>query len=311
MNVLKNLIEEYLEYCELRKELNYKTIKAYRIDLTQFREYIETRGEYTNRNVLTDYITFTHQQYQPKTTKRKIASIKAFYHYLVYEELLEINPFDKINVRFREPQRLPRTIPFAVIESFMATMYQEQQYAQTEFQRNSVLRDIAVIELLFATGMRISELCTLKLEQVDLTSHKLLIFGKGAKERMLQISNQDVIQVLTDYYNTFEHNITAAGWFFVNRLNARFSEQSVRAMILKYAKLANIQLHLTPHMFRHSFATLLLEADVDIRFIQKMLGHSSITTTEIYTNVSMAKQYSILTTKHPRNNMLLSSMTNG
>lgn len=307
MNVLKNLIEEYLEHCELRKELSSKTIKAYRIDLRQFSEYVQNYDDYTEKNTLNDYISNIHQQYQPKTTKRKIASVKAFFHYLAYEEILETNPFDKINIRFREPQRLPRIIPISVIELFITAMYKEQQYAKTEFQKNSILRDIAVIELLFATGIRISELCTLKLEQIDLTSHKLLIYGKGSKERMLQIANKEVIHILTKYYTIFQNDIASTGWFFINRLNTRFSEQSVRAMIVKYAELADIQLHLTPHMFRHSFATLLLEADVDIRYIQKMLGHSSITTTEIYTNVSMTKQYSILTTKHPRNNMNLSS----
>lgn len=306
MNALKNLITEYLTFCEIRKELNSKTLKAYRTDLRQFYEYMQdVVSDYTDKNSLNNYISQIHQQFKPKTIKRKIASIKAFFHYLVYEEILVNNPFDKINVRFREPQRLPRTIPFATIESFMATMYKEQQCARTEFQKNSILRDIAVIELLFATGMRISELCTLTVEQVDLSSHKLLIYGKGAKERMLQIGNEDVIRILTQYYSTFEKDIATTGWFFVNRLHNRLSEQSVRAMILKYADQAAISLHLTPHMFRHSFATLLLEADVDIRYIQKMLGHSSITTTEIYTSVSMTKQYSILTTKHPRNNMHL------
>jgi len=305
MNALKNLTAEYLEFCEFRKELNSKTLKAYRIDLRQFCEYMQAQNDFTDKNALNNYISHIHQQFQPKTIKRKIASVKAFFHYLVYEEILTNNPFDKINVRFREPQRLPRTIPFSTIESFMAAIYKEQQYAQTEFQKNSVLRDIAVIELLFATGMRISELCTLKIDQVDLSSHKLLIYGKGAKERMLQIGNSDVIQILSQYYSAFEKDISSTGWFFINRLNTRYSEQSVRAMILKYAKLADIPLHITPHMFRHSFATLLLEADVDIRYIQKMLGHSSITTTEIYTSVSMTKQYTILTTKHPRNNMQL------
>jgi len=307
MNTLKNLISEYLEHCEIRKELDRKTIKAYRIDLRQFSDSMQVHDNYTDKNALNDYISNVHKQFQPKTTKRKIASVKAFFHYLAYEEILEVNPFDKINIKFREPQRLPRTIPFAVIENFMAAMYKERQYARTEFKKKSILRDIAVIELLFATGMRISELCTLRLDQVDLTSHKLLIYGKGAKERMLQISNEDVINILSAYYKAFKNEINSTGFFFINRLNNQLSDQSVRALILKYSELAGIQLHLTPHMFRHSFATLLLEADVDIRYIQKMLGHSSITTTEIYTNVSMTKQYNILATKHPRNNMCLNN----
>lgn len=305
MSELENLIETYFKHCEIQKELDFKTLKAYRIDLRQFSDYVKDYNSYTNKNTLNDYISNVHQLYKPKTTKRKIASIKAFFRYLVYEEILENNPFDKINIRFREPQRLPRTLTFEVIETFMSTMYKEQQFARTEFQKKSILRDIAVIELLFATGVRISELCTLRLDQVDLVSHKLLIYGKGSKERMLQISNKDVVNILTKYYTAFEDPISSNGWFFINRLNNRFSEQSVRAMILKYAELAGLQTHLTPHMFRHSFATLLLEADVDIRYIQKMLGHSSITTTEIYTNVSMTKQHHILATKHPRNDMKL------
>ena len=110
---------------------------------------------------------------------------------------------------------------------------------------------------------------------------------------MIQISNVDVRKILLEYYTTFKSDITSCGWFFINRLHQRYSEQSVREMIVKYLDIAGIDMHITPHMFRHSFATLLLEADVDIRYIQKMLGHSSIKTTEIYTSVSMSKQNNI------------------
>lgn len=184
-------------------------------------------------------------------------------------------------------------------------MYKQRTLATTKYQSNARLRDITVVELLFATGVRISELCTLKVQQVDLSSYKIIIYGKGSKERMIQISNGDVRKILLEYYTTFKSDITSSGWFFVNRLHQRYSEQSVREMIVKYLNIAEIDMHITPHMFRHSFATLLLEADVDIRYIQKMLGHSSIKTTEIYTNVSMSKQNNILTAKHPRNFMKL------
>lgn len=303
MDKLSTFITEYLKICESIKKLDNKTIKAYRIDLLQFHTFMLSQNDFTDKTALNSYISLLHQKYRPKTAKRKIATLKAFFHYLICEEVLDCNPFDRLSVKFREPQILPRTIPDPVIESFLSTMYQQKQLARTTYQRNSILRDIAVIELLFATGVRISELCTLTSSQIDFTTYKIIIYGKGAKERMLQIGNTSVQSILWEYYSTFKNEIAETGWFFINRLHRRYSEESVRHMITKYLHLAAIDLHITPHMFRHSFATLLLEADVDIRYIQKMLGHSSIKTTELYTNVSMTKQNSILVTKHPRNSM--------
>lgn len=305
MNRLETLITSYIKNCESIKKLDKKTLKAYRIDLAQFQTFMLTYPDFDDKNAINDYISSLHDQYKPRTTKRKIAALKAFFHYLVYEELITTNPFDKINVKFREPQILPRTIPEPTIASFISTIYKQKALANTTYQYNAILRDITIIELLFATGVRISELCTLTIQQVDLVSYKILIYGKGSKERLIQIGNDDVKKVLSEYYDVFQSDILSTGWFFINRLHQRYSEQSVRSMIVKYLKLAMIDMHITPHMFRHSFATLLLEADVDIRYIQKMLGHSSIKTTEIYTSVSMAKQNNILTTKHPRNFMKL------
>ena len=305
MENLETLITKYLRDCETIKTLDKKTIKAYRIDLTQFCTFMLKYPDFTSKTAINEYISTLHKKYQPKTVKRKIATIKAFFHHLLYEEIIFSNPFDKINAKFREPQTLPRTIPDAIIETFISTMYKQKSLANTDCKRNSILRDIAVIELLFATGARISELCNLTLQQVDLVSYKIVIYGKGSKERMIQIGNDDVKKILLEYYSVFKDDIISTNWFFINRLHQRYSEQSVRAMIVKYLNIAMIDMHITPHMFRHSFATLLLEADVDIRYIQKMLGHSSIKTTEIYTSVSMSKQNNILTTKHPRNFMNL------
>lgn len=303
MYALETMKEDYLLFCRTQKELNAKTLKAYRIDLTQFIAFSASSDNPFSRENLNAYLSMLHERYQPKTTKRKIASLKAFFHYLEFEELLENNPFNKIRLSFREPQRLPKTIPASTIQTFLSTIYHESRQESTPGRKKSILRDIAVIELLFATGVRISELCSLKYQDIDMENHSLLIWGKGAKERILQIGNPDVISALSTYMESFQNEISQSGWLFVNRLGNRLSEQSVRLMINKYVELADIPMHITPHMFRHSFATLLLEADVDIRYIQKMLGHSSITTTEIYTSVSMHKQKEILTEKHPRNEM--------
>ncbi len=304
---MKNLdkhIDKYLYFCETQKNLNSKTLKAYKIDLYQFSKFACDRDdEILLRRLISDYIAHMHPIYQPKTVKRKIASLKAFIHYLVMEDILVENPFQKITLNYREPRKLPKTIPASTIQVFLDAIYKAQNQAGSPYQKRTILRDIAVIELLFATGMRISELCSLKVSDLNLKEKRVLIFGKGAKERMLHIGNVDVISALDSYLDAYSDKLKDTGSLFINRRHQRLSEQSVRNLINKYAELAGIQLHITPHMFRHSFATLLLESDVDIRYIQKFLGHSSITTTEIYTQVSMHKQEEILETRHPRNKM--------
>lgn len=303
MNTLRNYISEYIEYCEYRKRLDSKTLKAYKIDLKQFEIFCTDLSDCFAKNVVDDFITNLHKQYKPKTVKRKIASLKAFFHHMEYKELLNENPFTKLDIRFREAKLLPKTIPFHSIQTFLSTLYAQKELAESEYQLRCCIRDIAVIELLFATGMRISELCSLKPSDIDFESSNILIYGKGAKERIIQLGNQEVIAALVLYQETFKKDIKYCGYFFVNRLQHKLSEQSVRFMINHYAELAGISQHITPHMFRHSFATLLLEQNVDIRYIQRMLGHSSISTTEIYTHVSSTKQKDILVHKHPRNFM--------
>lgn len=129
---------------------------------------------------------------QTKTVKRKIASLKALFHYLEYKEIITINPFNKIQLRFRELAILPKTIPLHTVETFLSAIYNQYHNTTTTYQRDCALRDVAVIELLFATGMRISELCSLKISDVNLYDRTVLIYGKGAKERIIQIGNDDV-----------------------------------------------------------------------------------------------------------------------
>lgn len=303
MNNLEKTVNDYLDYCRLQKRLDEKTLKAYRIDLTQFCEkFPDTEIESITPSALENYIAELHQKYKPKTVKRKIASLKAIFHYWEYREILDRNPFNKIQVKFREPVILPKTIPLHTVETFLSAIYRQHSCAKTDYQKQSALRDIAVIELLFATGIRISELCSLKAADVNLYDKIILIYGKGSKERRVQIGNDDVISVLEEYKKSFEKQIQSCGHFFVNHSGRPLSDQSIRRMINKYTATAAIEQHITPHMFRHTFATSLLEADVDIRYIQEMLGHSSINITEIYTHVAMSKQRDILVSKHPRKN---------
>lgn len=301
MNDLKTIIISYLNHCAQQKRLDAKTLNAYTTDLRQFSASIPVDDiSSITPSTIESYLALSHQSYKPKTVKRKIASLKAFFRYLEYKDLITTNPFNKLQIKFREPVVLPKTIPLHTVEHFLATIYRQRKLATTKYQQRNALRDAAVAELLFSTGMRISELCSLKPSSVNLYDGTILIYGKGSKERRLQVGNSAVLKILREYREAFDKEITLCRHFFANQSGKALSDQSVRRMINKYCELAAIEQHITPHMFRHTFATCLLEADVDIRYIQEMLGHSSINITEIYTHVAVGKTKDILLSKHPR-----------
>ncbi len=299
-------INNYIVYCQCQKQLDKKTLKAYQIDLRQFAEqFPDTNVDAITSTMLETYINGLYQQFKPKTAKRKIASVKALFHYLEYKELIGRNPFVRVQVQFEEPESLPKTVPLDTMEAFLSAIYTHRNEATTTFQRRNALRDAAVAELLFATGMRISELCALSIEDVNLKDKTVQICGRGMKKRQIQIGNEDVIHTLQEYKNDFAEEIQSCNHFFANQSGQQLSDQSVRRMINKYTSLVAIDLHITPHMFRHTFATSLLDADVDIRYIQEMLGHSSVNITEIYAHAAASNQQDILTQKHPRKNFRL------
>ena len=301
MTEIKNNINNYLDYCKSQKRLDEKTLKAYHIDLNQFSDKIIISSiNEINISILENYISFLSNIYKPKTVKRKLATIKAFFHYLEYKNIIQYNPFNKMITQFREPIILPKVIPLKTIEYFLSTIYNQMHYADTAFKKKNALRDAAISEILFSTGMRISELCSIKPHDINLSTGTILIYGKGNKERRINIGNEQVISILKEYRSEFSSEINMCGHFFANQYGRMLNDQAVRRMINKYCSLASIDLHITPHMFRHTFATSLLDADVDIRYIQEMLGHSSINITQIYTHVTTAKQREILINKHPR-----------
>lgn len=300
-------ITRYLNHCKFEKGLDNNTIKAYRIDLTQYSVYARQTNNDHPKETIQSYIAYLHTKYKIKTMKRKVASIKAFYNYMGYEGIISENPFSTLQIKLHEPFLLPRIIPFENIQHILQYVYrQKNEITAEKNEYRACLRDIAVLELLFATGMRVSELCSIHLGDIDMEEGIVKIYGKGAKERIVQIGNAEVLLAISSYYDRFGEKIEKSGWFFVNRLGNCLSAQSVRFMINEYCHAAGISQHITPHMFRHSFATYLLEEDVDIRYIQQLLGHSSITTTQIYTHVSTKKQREILATKHPRNKISIS-----
>ena len=216
--VLKEKIELYLHYCKCQKELDDKTVKAYRTDLEQFIAFIGENENNLDKEKLNSYLLHIHSVYKQKTIKRKIASVKAFFHYLEEENLIEINPFYKLKTKFKEEFVLPKIIPRDMIEQLLGYLYSKQSSKEcSEWKKRLILRDVAVIETLFATGMRISELCHLQSKFFSLKDGVLCIQGKGGKERYLQIGNADVLYTLNSYKECFANEIKEHGYFFVNR----------------------------------------------------------------------------------------------
>ena len=301
MQILSALIADYLETGEYEKQLSPDTIKAYRIDLRQFLDF--TGGEWADRNMLNQYIKYLNQHFAPRSAKRKLASVRAFYHEMEICGELGENPFNKLHIRIHSPQQLPRVIPEQIVRALLQSAYNAYMPGCRE-----VLRDIVVLELLFSTGLRVSELCALTKDTFLLNDSglRLLVRGKGRKERILQIKTPELLQLVKTYCDAFSKEIQKQGAILFNQRGCPLSPQSIRRIINKYLDRIDGASHVTPHMFRHTFATSLLEAGMDIRYIQSLLGHSSISTTQIYTHVSSKQQTLLLAEKHPRGKMTFS-----
>ena len=235
------------------------------------------------------------------------------FNYLEFDDVITINPWRKMRIKIKVPKQLPRALNIKEISDIFKSVYSANATPEDKncYSYFAEVRNIAVIELLFATGGRVSEIANLKDNQIDLNSGQVIIKGKGEKERIIQICNKETITLLKKYRRLFHSKIKAANdYFLVNRFNNKLSDQSIRNIVSALSKKAKIQTHVTPHVFRHSFATLLLEKDVDIKYIQTMLGHSSIMTTQIYTHVNKEKQKQILRTKHPRKDFTTNTISN-
>lgn len=303
---LAKSIDLFLEHCSFEKKLSDKTLIFYGTDLRQFHDFLVSRSIHTIQEIDKICVKSYVQQiskFEPRTIKRKIASSKAYLNFLEFEDYIIVNPYRKVRVRIREPLQIPIVLEFEEIRKLFTLVKTEQERAIRGNQVSLLLplRDLAIFELLFATGIRVSELCGIRSTDIDLETGKLLIQGKGNKQRTAQVCNLEALATLKKYADCFSIQIEKTGYFFVSRLISPLSTQSVRYLITKYCKRAGIRKNVTPHTFRHTFATLLLEQDVDIKYIQHLLGHSSINTTQIYTHVSTKKQIEILSRKHPRN----------
>jgi integrase/recombinase XerD len=304
-------IDSFLFHCRFERNLSPKTLKAYAVDLRQFLTYTAelagtTEIRRVGKELLRDYIRTLFDGLAEKSVKRKVATLKAMFHHLEREDAITINPFRKMEVRIKEKRRLPRAVPFSDVHQLFQHVYKLKESA-TDCDSNDfrlLVRDIAVLEALFATGARVSELCSLRACDVDLGKGCIRIVGKGNRERMLQICHPEALEAIREYQRSSGDH---GEYFFRNTKGGRLSEQAVRALLRKYADRLGWVRRITPHMLRHSVATLLLEEGVDIRYIQRLLGHSSITTTQIYTHIYDEHQHQVLLDHHPRRRFLTTS----
>lgn len=304
MNIVDTNLEEYLLHCRCEKRLDTKTLRAYRCDLEQLAKWLGKKPRF-DRELARAYLAHLNSRFAPSTAKRKVASAKAFFSWCEGEGAVGESPFRRLKVSIREPRRLPRTIPRADLRALVATLETETdadrgaQAASPE--RLTRLRNAAIAEVLIATGIRISELCGLDRDDYDRTRKTLRVMGKGSKERVIQIGCTETQRAIERYIDAAEKAMGGSGGaLFLNRFGTRLSARAARSAVTDICCRAGVRAHVTPHMFRHTFATMLLEQDVDIRYIQQILGHSSLRTTEIYTHVTSRKLEEILTTKNPR-----------
>lgn len=300
-------IENFLSHCRYEKNLSPKTLSAYGTDLKQFQAFLRGRGQVANvekigKEVLRTYIRSLFAVSAEKTVKRKVATLKALFGFLERDDIILVNPFRKMQVRIKEARRLPRMVSLEDLKRLYLYLCQLEVQCDDKgaYSYRALVRDIAVLEILFGTGARISEVCNLTSGDVDLKQGRVRLLGKGGRERLVPICGREALDVVRGYRAVWAEHIDSSKYFFQNRKGGRLSEQSVRSSLQKYAAAAGLSCRLTPHMIRHSVATLLLEEGVDIRYIQSMLGHSSISTTQVYVHVRDKQQWLVLESRHPR-----------
>lgn len=277
MTQLNALIAQYIRKCRSVRRLSAHTVRAYASDLSQLSRLLGQYGELTPAAVREALIKIAeNKRLAPATVKRRVASVRAF---LKSEATsLGIETFSGWRLAIRSPKRLPRAIARSELLALLGHAIGPSPCAQNEVTH-------LCISLLAATGMRVSELCALRVGQVRASSGEIRVLGKGSRERIVIIANARVRQKLSNYLNAQSGNGPDQPLFH-NRVGSALSPQCLRLRLHSIARKASLDKPITPHMLRHTAATLLLEGGVDIRFVQRLLGHASIATTQIYTHVS-------------------------
>jgi len=304
--LLISAIREFTSFCATEKGLSNKTINAYRTDLNQFLSFTHTfdaelHVHNLDKEIILSYLSSISDIYKPQSITRKYASIRALFNYIEYEDIISHNPIRKIRFQVRKPRTLPRDIPSHEVHKLLTHLYDRlHSHTPPSSAYYNYIRDICAIELLYSTGIRVSELSHARRADIDLQQGFIRVLGKGQRERVIPICCAQVVDILQIYDSHAASACNDRTWFLLNRSGRRLSEQSIRNIVSKHCRSAGIDQHVTPHMFRHACATQLLRNGMDIRGIQAVLGHSSITTTQIYTHFCPLTQRQSIELCHPR-----------
>ncbi|MFH2036186.1 MAG: site-specific tyrosine recombinase XerD [Candidatus Zixiibacteriota bacterium] len=288
------IIEEYLQYLELEGGLSANSLTAYRRDILEFTELFKLAEDYNiNHRKITDFIARLNiLGRQPSSIARKISSLKNFYKYLLEKKLIGENPFEYARV-----PKISRYHP-----DYLSVKEIERILEQPDQTVKNGIRDYAILELLYGAGLRISELINLRISAVYDEIGFIKILGKGSKERLVpygQYARRAVEKYLTEIREPMRVS-TESDILFLSNRSKKFSRTGLWKIIKKYAAQSGVSKTITPHTFRHSFATHMIEGGADLRTVQELLGHSSITTTQIYTQVDREYLLSMHKEFHPR-----------
>lgn len=281
MNEIDQQVEEYLRHCE-GKGLSQHSIRAYRTDLNQYLVWLAELGEDKafSKGVLQEWLHYMRaNSMAPKTMKRRLASIHAWGQWMKSNDLLSVSEILMPKVK------VPRALPRNLTRYELSMLFQRTERVADDLPFEELLT-AAMVETLFQTGMRVGEACALRLCDYDSMTNSLRVMGKGMRERKVYVVNKTSERVLNGYLSKHPMKDDPTEYFFVRKDGRVLSTDSARRLIAKYSKRSGLQRRITPHMLRHSAATELLSYGADIRSVQKMLGHSSLAVTEIYTHVS-------------------------
>ena len=298
MNNLTEQVEDYLRYSQIERGLRANTITSYRQDLTAFINFLKKEHLKTWPTKALDIDAFLAQQRDlnkaTSSISRLISSLRKFYQWLVRQNIQKINPMLEID----SPKKR-RSLPVALTVDEINHLLE-----QPNTNKKLGLRDRALLETLYATGIRVSELINLKFNDLHEELKLIKVFGKGSKERLIPIS-----EVALSWIDSYKEKVRDplilkvgqnCDFIFLNSRGTALTRQAVWQIIKKYCNMAGIQKNVTPHTLRHTFATHLLENGADLRVVQEILGHSDISTTQIYTNLSQKHILQVYAKTHPR-----------